>query len=150
MKFVCNDCRQTMDFVENTPSQDGASLAIRYACPTCGRSISMVTNSGETQMVRSLGVTIGHDAVLPSQEPMAMVRQALAGAETVTSASSAPPAVPDPEWTEAALKRLSAAPTFVQGMVRRLYDDYARRKGYTRITPAVMTEAREALGMAEM
>jgi len=106
----------------------------------------MVTNSGETQMVRSLGVTIGHEAVHPSQEPMAMVRQALVGPETVTNATS----TPDPEWTEAALKRLSAAPTFVQGMVRRLYDDYARRKGYTRITPAVMTEAREALGMAEM
>jgi hypothetical protein len=150
MKFVCNDCRQTMEFVENSPSKDGSSLAIRYACPKCGRSISMVTNPGETQMVRSLGVTIGHEAVHPGHEPMAMVRQALAGSAPVSETPVEGAAAPDPEWTEAALKRLSAAPTFVQGMVRRLYDDYARRNGITRITPAVMTEAREALGMAEM
>jgi hypothetical protein len=135
-----------MEFVENTPSPDGGSLAIRYACPSCGRSISMITNPGETQMVRSLGVTLGHEAVHPSSEPMAMIRHALAGPETVSGEVTGP----DPEWTEAALKRLSAAPPFVQGMVRRLYDDYARRKGYTQITPAVMTEARAALGMSEM
>jgi hypothetical protein len=53
-------------------------------------------------------------------------------------------------WTENALKRLAAAPTFVQGMVRRLYTDYARQQGYAEITPAVMTEAREALGLTGM
>jgi hypothetical protein len=152
MKFMCNDCRQTMDFVENSSSPDGGSLAIRYACPTCGRSISMITNSGETQMVRSLGVTLGHEAVHPMQEPMALLRQSLAGQEPVPpgAGKNSADALADPEWTEAALKRLSAAPVFVQGMVRRLYDDYARRKGYTRITPAVMTEARQALGLSEM
>jgi hypothetical protein len=35
-------------------------------------------------------------------------------------------------------------------MIRRLYTDYARQKGYTEITSAIMTEAREALGMTEM
>jgi hypothetical protein len=48
------------------------------------------------------------------------------------------------------MKRLAAAPTFVQGMVHRLYTDYARQKGYTEITPAIMSEARDALGMTEM
>jgi len=60
MKFVCDDCRRAMELVDNTPSEDGGSMAIRYTCPNCGRSISMITNPGETQMVRSLGVTIGH------------------------------------------------------------------------------------------
>jgi hypothetical protein len=56
----------------------------------------------------------------------------------------------EPVWTEPALKRLSAAPSFVQGIVQRLYTDYARQKGYTEITPAIMNEAREALGMMGM
>ena len=141
MKFVCDDCRRAMELVDNTPSEDGGSMAIRYTCPNCGRSISMITNPGETQMVRSLGVTIGHEALSAQPEPMAIIRDALAGGSVAATTG------PEPMWTDAALKRLAAAPTFVQGMVRRLYTDYARQKGYTEITPAVMTEAREALGM---
>ena len=141
MKFVCDDCRRAMELVDNTPSEDGGSMAIRYTCPNCGRSISMITNPGETQMVRSLGVTIGHEALNAQPEPMAIIRDALAGGSVAATTG------PEPMWTDAALRRLAAAPTFVQGMVRRLYTDYARQKGYTEITPAVMTEAREALGM---
>ncbi len=147
MRFVCNDCQQVMEFVENAPSEDGGSMAISYNCPGCERSISMVTNPGETQVVRSLGVTIGHEALADAAaEPMAMIRDALAGGVSPATAA----ADPEPVWTEAALKRLSAAPTFVQGMVHRLYTDYARQQGYTEITPAVMNEAREALGMTGM
>ena len=146
MKFMCNDCQRAMEFVDNTPSESGGSLSIRYRCPTCGRSISMVTNSGETQVVRSLGVTIGHEAIQSAPEPMAMIREALAGQVS----EPALPDGPEPVWTDAALKRLAAAPVFVQSMIRRLYVDYARQKGYSQITPAIMTEAREALGMGEM
>lgn len=147
MKFICNDCQEMMAFVDNTPAADGGSLAITYTCPACGRAISMVTNPGETQMVRSLGVTIGHEALGGTPPaPMVMIREALAGQTTTATAAAGP----EPVWTEAALKRLSAAPSFVQGMVHRLYTDYAQQKGYTEITPAIMNEAREALGMTGM
>lgn len=146
MKFLCNDCQQVMAFVDNTAADDGSSMAVSYECPGCGRSISMITNPGETQVVRSLGVTIGHEALHAQPEPMSMIREALAG-QTATAST---PAGPEPVWTENALKRLAAAPTFVQGMVRRLYTDYARQQGYAEITPAVMTEAREALGLTGM
>jgi hypothetical protein len=146
MKFVCNDCQELMEFVENTPSEDGSSMAITYTCPSCGRAISMVTNPGETQVVRSLGVTIGHETLGTPPEPMAMIRGALSGQTYMTMATGQA----EPVWTEAALKRLSAAPSFVQGIVQRLYTDYARQKGYTEITPAIMNEAREALGMMGM
>jgi hypothetical protein len=146
MKFICNDCQNTMEFMDNVPSENGGSLSIRYGCPNCGRSISMVTNTGETQVVRSLGVTIGHESLSTAHEPMAMLREALAG--NPAGAISSPQL--DPDWSESALKRLAAAPSFVQGMVRRLYNDYARQKGYTEITPAIMSEARDALGMTEM
>ena len=144
MKFVCNDCRQVMEFVETAAAEGSASMSITFKCPACGRAIEMVTNPGETQMVRSLGVTIGHEALNAQPEPMAIIRDALAGGLVAATTG------PEPMWTDAALKRLAAAPTFVQGMVRRLYTDYARQKGYTEITPAVMTEAREALGMTGM
>ena len=146
MKFVCNDCRQAMEFIDNAPTEDGGSMDISYECPNCRRSISMITNPGETQMVRSLGVTIGHEALDEPREPMSMLREALVGRDE----ASVVLAGPEPVWTESALKRLSAAPSFVQGMVHRLYTDYARRKGYAEITPAIMTEARDALGMTDM
>ncbi|MEW5987266.1 MAG: PCP reductase family protein [Chloroflexota bacterium] len=135
-----------MEFVANNPSDDGGSLAIQYNCPGCGRSISMVTNAGETQVVRSLGVTIGHEPLNPLPEPMSLIRHNLAGPPLTVF----PSAGPEPIWTDSALKRLAAAPSFVQSMVRRLYTDYARQKGYTEITPAIMSEARDALGMADM
>jgi hypothetical protein len=158
MKFICDDCQKVMEFVDNQTWKDGSSMTIRYTCPSCGRRISMVANSGETQVVRSLGVTIGHEALsvgaaglrpAPTPvpiEPMSMIRGALVGQAT----SQLAPAGPEPVWTEGALKRLAAAPTFVQGMIRHLYTDYARQKGYSEITPAVMTEARDALGMTGM
>jgi hypothetical protein len=146
MKFLCNDCQQIMEFVDNTSTDDESSMAVSYQCPGCGRSISMITNPGETQVVRSLGVTIGHETLHTQPEPMSMIREGLA--EQTQAASIAEGS--EPVWTEAALKRLSAAPTFVQGMVRRLYTDYAQQKGYSEITPAVMTEAREALGLTGM
>jgi len=147
MKFLCNDCQEVMEFVDNKASADGGSMAIEYCCPSCSRAISMVTNPGETQVVRSLGVTIGHEAISGAPpQPMAMIRDALAG----QAPAAAAPTGPEPVWTEAALKRLSAAPSFVQGMVHRLYTDYARQHGYTEITPAIMNEAREKLGMMGM
>ncbi|MGH2545028.1 MAG: hypothetical protein ACRDIB_19725 [Ardenticatenaceae bacterium] len=147
MKFICSDCQQTMEFRDNEPASDGGSMTIRYTCPGCGRGIAMVTNPGETQMVRSLGVTIGHESLdRETAEPMSLIRGALRG-QAVTATTTAGD---EPIWTEAALRRLSAAPTFVQGMVRGLYTDYARQKGYAEVTPAIMTEAREALGLTGM
>lgn len=135
-----------MECVENVVSEGGGSMSITFRCPTCGNGIAMVSNPGETQLVRSLGVTLGRGAPAGAPEPMSMIRGALAGRASPIAAAGGP----EPVWSDAALRRLSAAPAFVQGMIRRLYTDYARQKGYGEITPAVMNEAREALGMTEM
>lgn len=151
MKFICNDCQRVMDFVDNAPAEDGSSMAISYSCPGCGRGIAMVTNPGETQVVRSLGVTIGHEALgAVPPAPMAMIRETLAAPNGRPAPLAFAVAGGEPVWTAAALKRLSAAPSFVQGMIRQLYTGYARQKGYAEITPAIMTEARDALGMTGM
>ncbi len=147
MKFVCEDCGEVMEFVDNQTDSAEGIMKISYVCPNCERSISMVTNPGETQMVTSLGVTIGHEALSDEDPPlMQMVRGALEGGMETAGATVGP----DPVWSEAAEKRLAAAPSFVQGMVRRLYTDWAKQQGYTEITPAVMSEARDNLGMEGM
>ena len=147
MKFVCEDCDIVMEFVDNQTDSEAGLMRISYVCPDCNRSIAMVTNPGETQMVTSLGVTIGHEALSEGDPPpMQMVRGSLEGGMEGAETSSGP----DPVWSEAAEKRLAAAPGFVQGMVRRLYTDWAKQQGYTEVTPAVMSQARDDLGMAGM
>jgi hypothetical protein len=99
MKFLCVDCDQPMRLKETQGPNDG-SLAVLFGCPSCGRDIAMLTNSMETQMVRSLGVKIGGRTV--AAEPMEMVRASLVGKReaepvvTVTSVEIAE-AVPEPK-----------------------------------------------------
>jgi hypothetical protein len=136
-----------MEFVSNGTDRASGVMAIQYSCPNCGRRISMVTNPGETQMVSSLGVTIGHETLAEGGAgPMKQIRRSLEGEASWTEDRGSP----DPVWTEAAEKRLAAAPGFVQGMVRRLYTDWAKRNGFEEVSPAVMSKARDALGMSEM
>jgi hypothetical protein len=141
MKFLCLACDRAMD-LETTAASDGGAMSIVYACAGCGRRMAMVTNAGETQMVRSLGVQIGHEEF--GGGPMGTLRGALVQGRPLAAAGR------EPTWTEAAERRLAAAPPFVQGMVRRLYNDWAREQGIDVITPQVMNAARDALGMTEM
>jgi len=41
-------------------------------------------------------------------------------------------------------------PSFVRGMVKKIYADYAREHGITEITPAIMDNARTELGLEGM
>ena len=41
-------------------------------------------------------------------------------------------------------------PNFVRGMVKKIYADYAKERGITEITPAVMDTARAELGLEGM
>jgi hypothetical protein len=128
--------------LEDLGDRGSGSLALAYACAGCGARIAMVTNAGETQLVRSLGVQVGHEAIEPL--PMGTLQGNLAGARGLADAGD------DPSWSEAAERRLAAAPTFVQNMVRRLYNDWARERGIAEVTPQVMNEAREHLGLMGM
>jgi len=83
-------------------------MAIVYHCGVCGHATAMLTNSMETQMVRSLGVTIGGRT--DEVSPMEMLRSSLSetreGLETAmqekeTAASKCP--VPNPENAIASL-----------------------------------------------
>ena len=145
MKFLCVDCDQQMAFEERALPGDG-TLAATFKCPACGRIVAMLTNPMETQLVSSLGVQIGGRTV-PAQ-PMELVRANMAtGGESFVAAA---PAVGAPRWDDASRERLERVPSFVRGMVKRIYADYAAERGIAIITPDVMDTARRELGLEGM
>lgn len=143
MKFLCIPCDQAMEFVA-TEGPEAGSLAVTFGCARCGDQVALLTNPAETQLLIALGIKIGGRTIPP--ESMEVVRDTLArGREGSFHAPEGEPA-----WTEAAEQRLAAAPVFVENMIRRLYSDYARQRGIKEITPEVMNEARQALGLEGM
>ena len=132
MKFLCVECDQQMAFAERQLPGDG-TLAASFKCPSCGRVVAMLTNPMETQLVSSLGVEIGGRTV-PS-ERFEMVNTFVAGG---------------PSWSPDAQERLARVPSFVRGMVKKIYGDYAKERGIAEITPAIMDTARAELGLEGM
>src|SRR5262247_3606571 len=135
MKFLCVECDQQMAFAERQIPGDG-TLAATFKCPKCGRVVAMLTNPMETQLVSSLGVEIGGRTV--PAEPFEMVQKHVN------------PGAGGPAWSSDAQERLGRVPSFVRGMVKKIYADYARERGITEITPAIMDTARAELGLEGM
>lgn len=141
MKFLCVECDQQMAFAERQLPGDG-TLAATFKCPTCGRVVAMLTNPMETQLVSSLGVEIGGRTV--PAEPFEMVRtNVVTGSEPRGHAAG-------PIWSGDAQERLARVPSFVRGMVKKIYADYAKERGILEITPAIMDTARAELGLEGM
>ena len=166
MKFLCLDCDDVMEFAERQLPGDG-TLAAVFTCGSCGREMAMLTNPMETQLVSSLGVKIGGREV-PTQ-PMELARTSLEGGRDDAFALSEdiPLAAGEPAtrgegasageaaaarvvWTSEAAGRLERVPSFVRGMVKRIYTDWAREKGVSEITPDIMDRARTELGLEGM
>jgi hypothetical protein len=161
MKFLCLPCDHIMEFAERRLPGDGTMAAV-FTCGGCGREMAMLTNPMETQLVSSLGVKVGGREV--PEQPMELVRSSLAdgrddafageeagaGTSADTGSVSAPASSPRVVWSEEAQARLGNVPSFVRGMVKRIYADYARERGIGEITPAVMDRARTELGLEGM
>lgn len=166
MKFLCIACDSVMTFAERQLPGDGTMAAV-FTCERCGRDVAMLTNPMETQLVSSLGIRVGGRAV--PEQPMELLRTSLAtGGDAfsdrdivddrsdrrqqdphdVAHATDAPP--PRITWSDDALDRLARVPSFVRGMVKRIYTDYAREHHIARITPDVMDRARSDLGLEDM
>ncbi|NNF03927.1 MAG: hypothetical protein HKN17_05635 [Rhodothermales bacterium] len=137
----------------------------------------MLTNSMETQMVSSLGVSIGGRVSQP--EPMEMLRSSLITEDEPTLESPEDGAAPEPspieatrpaagegaskcpftgmvndamsatrlEWTDEARERMERIPDFVRPMVQRSIEDHAEARGLTRIDRAVLDAVRGEIGM---
>jgi len=147
MKFLCVDCDRQMTFEERQLPGDG-TLAVAFRCPKCGRAVAMLTNPMETQLVSSLGVKIGGSTVQP--EPLETIRSMVATGRDDAFDDGKRETGNAVRWSGDAVERLSRVPTFVRGMVKKIYADYARERGIGEITPAVMDRARVDLGLEGM
>jgi hypothetical protein len=173
MKFLCVECDQPMKLLR-TEGPDEGSLAVTFGCPGCGRRIAMLTNTFETQLVKSLGVRVGGRvdppapfehlrASLAHQRDGALEEAALTAGTTgeETPAGQAGPGCPFADmlagaetdgpgvigWSPEAEARVDRIPSFIRPMARKAIERYAEGKGYGLITEAVMDEAKTALGM---
>ena len=153
MKFLCIDCDEVMDYVERRLPGDG-TMAVVYACPACGRETAMLANPMETRLVSGLGIEVGGRSVPP--EPLELVRSAIEGADERTPLEGTDGAAPESlrpgqvRWSGDARDRLLAVPSFVRGMVKRIYGEYAAERGIEEITPEIMDRARTELGLEGM
>lgn len=149
MKFLCIDCDRIMAFAERQIPGDG-TLAAVFACPGCKREMAMLTNPMETQLVSSLGVQIGGRTV--PEQPMEMTRSSLQDtrADVFVEPDQAAPPVTRVDWHPEAVDRLGRVPSFVRGMVKRIYTDWAKENGVATMTPEVMDRARSELGLEGM
>ena len=157
MKFLCIECDNVMDFAGRQLPGDG-TLAAVFSCGSCGRDVAMLTNPMETQLVSSLGIKIGGREV-PAQ-PLEMVRSSLEGGREEAfgisediprePAAQAPQTGQSVVWSAEATERLQKVPSFVRGMVKRIYIDWAKQHGVGEMTPAVMDRARTELGLEDM
>jgi hypothetical protein len=147
VKFLCVDCDRQMAFEERRLPGDG-TLAATFKCPRCGRTVAMLTNPMETQLVSSLGVEIGGRTV-PAQ-PLETVRKMVATGRADAFDDGVGSQESGTRWSREAQERLARVPNFVRGMVKKIYADYAKERGIGEITPAVMDRARAELGLEGM
>lgn len=159
MRFLCIECDEVMEFAARELPGDGTLTAL-FSCGACGRQIAMLTNPMETSLVTSLGVEIG-GRTLPEQ-PFQQTRTRLEGARDDAFAEVAPNPPMSREdspgdgtqwavtWSTEATERLGRVPSFVRGMVKRIYTEYARENAIATVTPAVMDRARADLGLEGM
>jgi hypothetical protein len=148
VKFLCIECDEQMHFEERQQPGDG-TFAAAFTCRRCGRRVAMLANPMETQLVESLGVKIGGRTLDP--EPMEMLRGSLVareGAFVEEPPGSAQPV--RPRFSAESQERLARVPSFVRGMVKRLYTEYAVERGIAEITPDIMDRARTELGLEGM
>ena len=149
MKFLCIDCDTQMTFEERQQPGDGTFTA-SFTCPRCSRRVAMLANPMETQLVSTLGVEIGGRTL--DEQPLEFTRTALAGRDDafVDEHSLNGARARRPSWSGDAETRLAKVPSFVRGMVKKIYSDYARDRSISEITPEVMDRAREELGLEGM
>ena len=104
----------------------------------------MLANPMESQLVEALGIEIGGSTL--DAEPMQFVQKTMV---TRDNAITEPRGVRT-VWSEAGKERLERVPTFVRGMVKRIYTDWALEHGIEQITPEIMDRARTELGLEGM
>jgi len=138
MKYLCIECDEGMEFVEAEGSEE-EFLSVTFICPKCQKRIALLTNPQETQLVRALGVSLGGRTVPP--EPFEQIRTTLVRQREGLFLTEEKEII----WIEEAEKRLERVPSFVRPKAKKFIEDYARERGYRKITTEIMDEAGEKI-----
>jgi hypothetical protein len=160
MKFLCVECDEPMKLKE-TQGPDEGSMTVVYQCPMCEKEIAMLTNPMETQVVGSLGVSIGTKTTL--SQPMQGLKNSLAEKkgdlfQTKNSDSKCPftdvvtdafskHGSKDVIWTKEAEERLKRIPSFIRPMAKKGIEQYANENGYNQVDDKVMDAVKDMYGM---
>jgi hypothetical protein len=147
VKFLCVECDTQMEFADREVPGDGTRAAV-FRCPSCGRHTAMLTNPMETQLVSSLGVKVGGRTV--PEAPFEGIRTGIASGREEAFHDGPPSGPARIVWSVDAVERLTHVPSFVRGMVKKIYTEYARDHDIGEITPEVMDRARTDLGLEGM
>ena len=131
MKFICIRCNEYMKQIKADVSGEN-SINIIFKCSKCNNQIAMVTNTQETQMVKTLGLNIGGGAVSD---------------KTVIEEGNAGEKNDEIPWRKEAEDRFKRIPSFAQPMAKMSIMNYAKEKGAKEITLQIMDEVRERVGM---
>jgi proto-chlorophyllide reductase subunit len=162
MKFLCLNCDEGMKLATTKGPHEGSLEAI-FACPRCRYQVAMLTNPWETQLVQTLGVTIGGRDT-PANPYEHIFDNLRTGSDVQRSdvAEHSGPGCPfaemfgqaeqgdsggDMQWAATTKIRLERIPSFIRPMVQRAIERYALEQGYPLITDVIMDEARSRLGM---
>jgi hypothetical protein len=142
MKFLCVPCDSPMK-LQSVGPPDRGSLSVVYSCPECGYEMAMLTNAYETQVVQSLGVRIGPEAVASGASAGKCPFSAMIpGAEAGQSGEPVPV-----RWTAAAEARLANIPEFVRPMARTGIEKFAQEQGVREVDEKILDQARDFFGM---
>src|SRR5262245_40222938 len=127
MKFLCVGCDEQMNFEERQVPGDG-TFAASFRCPKCRHEVAMLANPMETQLVSSLGVKVGGRTL--DEQPLELVRSSVQGRSDAFVEEQQPASVQGrPTWSTEAQARLANVPSFVRGMVKKIYGEYAADRG---------------------
>jgi hypothetical protein len=179
VKFLCIGCDHVMDFAERQLPGDGTMAAV-FKCERCRHEVALLTNPMETRLVSGLGVRVGgrtvpdqpmellrstladgREGAFEHADEATAAGEAASDDETAAPATDAsapvgeagyapPPARGPVSWSPAARERLGVVPSFVRGMVKRIYTEWAWEQGISEMTPETMDRARTELGMEGM
>ena len=132
MKFLCIKCDHAMTLKKmETDSQQ--SVGLTFHCSKCDSSFAMLTNPMETQLVKSMGVTIGGKK--QAHSPMEMIDGSLAGGGQSG----------DIQWDKDAEERLNNVPAMARGMARSAIERSANEKSVKLITTAFMDDVKKEI-----
>lgn len=129
MRVICRQCGSTMQYQGLGPTP-ATGAALEFAC-ACSSGIFLVVNSGESMLVKSMGVKLGGSEGPPFE---------------LAQMAAATPAEKGIPWSSTAWERVQRIPESVRPMVIRAVAGFAQGNSHREITESVLDEFKSTKG----